>query len=119
MGDAEFPSREEKIAYIIKKTNSSVVRGLPKAIPENAHVIVAISDTGKCLLIRILDSAPHWVIEGIKDFDIFEEAEYFVEHPGLYYAEIVGHYCGGGYCRGYECPGDCFEMDFNIIKEKI
>jgi len=79
---------------------------------KNSHAIIAISDSGKAILIRMLTEEP-WIVEAQKDFDYLAEFE-FNEPPGLYYADCLPEYCGGYVCRNTDCAGDCFQVDWCV-----
>jgi len=82
------------------------------------NAILAISDAGEGFLVRWTNNED-WMEEQHRECDILPEMEIH-EKAGLYYAIMVGSYCGGGGCSGMgECPGDCFEAEWRIISPLV
>jgi len=77
--------------------------------------IISVNEHGTGFLVMML-TEEHWKIQSQQDFDPLPETEYKDVLPGLYYANIKGSYCGGNRCSNYECPGDCFETEWEIVE---
>lgn len=86
---------------------------IPKSCPDDACAIVAINDSGKGFVMTLVGLLP----DGLSDALGIDLPDWdFNEDPGLYYLEVIGAYCGGSSCSGRgECPGDCFEVELNVL----
>jgi len=83
---------------------------------ESPTAIVAVSEDGRGFLVKWLNPEA-WQIEDFHTYDVIEDQTFEGVSPGLHYADLIASQCGGSRCRGYPCPGDCFESYWELRDE--